>query len=133
MDVAAQEEPLLLMDLAAQQEPLDVPVLQRHVLHLDQQNRGLHLDVPGQQKPVLGLYTRGLGCTVHMYMSRFQDPVLSLDVSKPQGPELHLEVSGKQEPVLVWTFLPRRCLNYAWMCLENITCAGLDTYTPEAP
>ncbi len=69
MDVAAQQEPLLLMDLAAQQEPLlllDVPLLQRHVLHLDQQNRGMHLDVSGQQEPVLGwtcLYHRGLSCT----------------------------------------------------------------------
>jgi hypothetical protein len=45
--------------------------------------------------------------------------VLTLDVSKTQGPELHPDVSGKQEPVLVWTFLPHRCLNYVWMCLEN--------------
>jgi hypothetical protein len=29
-----------------------------------------------------------------MEVSRFQELVLTLDVSKPQGPELHLEVSG---------------------------------------
>ncbi len=54
-----------------------------------------------------------------MDVSRFQEPVLTLDVSKPQEPELHPKMSGKQEPVLVWTFLPHRCLNHAWMCLEN--------------
>jgi hypothetical protein len=84
------------------------------VLHLEQQNRGMRLDVSGQQEPVLG-WT----CLYHRGLSRFQEPVLTLDVSKPQGPEPHLDVSGKQEPVLVWTFLPHRCLNYVWMCLEN--------------
>ncbi len=75
MDVAAQQEPYV--DLAAQQESLlllDVPILQRHVLHRDQARQmpiytpqvpELRLDVSGEQEPVLVWthihlqYTRG--------------------------------------------------------------------------
>ncbi len=62
LDVAAQQEPLLLPD---------APILQRHVLHLEQQNRGLHLNVSREQEPVLG-WT----CLYHRGLSRFQEPVL---------------------------------------------------------
>jgi hypothetical protein len=68
----------------------------------------MHLDMSAQHGPELRLLLSGQ-----------KEHVQTLDVFTPQGTEQHLEVSGKHEPVLVWTSLPHRGLNYAWMCLDN--------------
>ena len=41
------------------------------------------------------------GPELHLDVSGQQEPVLLLNVSTLQRPELHLDVSGQQEPVLL--------------------------------
>ena len=66
-------------------------------MHLDvstPQGPELHLDVSGQQEPILSwtcLHHRGLSCTMDLYT--LQRPVMHLGVSTPQGFELHMDLS----------------------------------------
>jgi hypothetical protein len=104
----------------------NMPILQRHVVHLDlcKQNRGLHLDMSGQQEPVLVwtyLYHRGLRCT--------------WTCPHHKGPSS-----------CTWTCLDKRSLCWPSTCLcttgvwtapasvwKTGACAGLDISTPQGP
>ncbi len=80
--------PELHLDVSGQQEPL---------LLLDvatQQGTELHLDLPRQQEPMLLLDVYTLeGPELYPDVSTLQSPVQHLDVSALQGTELHLDLS----------------------------------------
>jgi hypothetical protein len=88
-----QQGPELHLDVAAQQEPLlllGVTILQRHVLHLD---------LSAKQRPAPGR-VQTAGACADLDMSIPLGPELNLYVSTPHGPELHLDLSGQKEPIL---------------------------------
>jgi hypothetical protein len=59
------------------------------------------------------------GTELHLDLSGQQEPVLLLDMSTPQGTELHLCLSGQQEPVLLLLVSTLRGLSCTWSCLDN--------------
>jgi hypothetical protein len=82
----------------------------------------LHLDVLGQQEPLLLLdlsTPQGTELHLDLFYCTLQRNVLHLVVPTPQRPELHLDLSGQQEPVLLLDVFTPRVLSCTWAFLDN--------------